>query len=332
MRNKFLCALFGACMFLGANPALRGQQAQTSPDTVQLKQHTLRYDQSLGAAAASLGEGRLRQIDVTLIEIAPGGKLAAHRHLAEEMLYIVSGSGYTLMWAGQEGKPAGKEVKYEWKEGDLLSPSLNAWHQHFNASADTPARYLSITTAPLTENIFQNREFLSSVQFGFDGRWGKSVGLTPQYVGNATEGPETVQMDVGHLLPNLRNREMKVRGLELLGITILPEGDMAGNRLLEMEVREFMNGDSITPHHRHLWETAYYILKGDGYALLQREGGPERRLEWKEGDLFIVEANEYHTHRPRGEPGGRFLQIKASGYFRRVGIDDYLMQNKPTDP
>ena len=107
---------------------------------------------------------------------------------------------------------------------------------------------------------------------------------------------------------------------------------MAGNRLLEMEVREFMNGDSITPHHRHLWETAYYILKGDGYALLQRDGGPERRLEWKEGDLFIVEANEYHTHRPRGNPGGRFLQITASGYFRRVGIDDYIMQNKPTDP
>ena len=282
MRNKFLCALLGACMLLGTNPALRGQQAQTSPDTVRLKQHPLRYDQSLGAAAASLGKGRLRQIDVTLIEIAPGGKLAAHRHLAEEMLYIVAGSGYTLMWAGQEGKTAGKkELKYEWKEGDLLSPSLNAWHQHFNASADTPARYLSITTAPLTENIFQNREFLSSAQFGFDGRWGKSVARTPQYVGNATEGPETVRMDVGHLLPNLRNREMKLRGLELLGITILPEGDMAGNRLLEMEVREFLNGDSITPHHRHLWETAYYILKGEGYALLQREGGPERRLEWK---------------------------------------------------
>ena len=132
MRNKFLCALLGACMLLGTNPALRGQQAQTSPDTVRLKQHPLRYDQSLGAAAASLGEGRLRQIDVTLIEIAPGGKLAAHRHLAEEMLYIVAGNGYTLMWAGQEGKTAGKkELKYEWKEGDLLSPSLNAWHQHW---------------------------------------------------------------------------------------------------------------------------------------------------------------------------------------------------------
>ena len=79
-------------------------------------------------------------------------------------------------------------------------------------------------------------------------------------------------------------------------------------------------------------ETIYFVLKGEGYALLQREGEPERRVDWKEGELFIVEAHEYHIHRPRPGSSARLLQMKASGYFRRVGIDDYLMQDRPTDP
>ena len=328
MRKKFLCLLFGACMLLGANLKLLGQQPQISGETVRLKQHPLRMDQSLGAGVASLGEGRLRQVDVTLVEIPPGGNLAAHRHLAEEMIYIVSGKGYSLLWNRSEGN----KQRYEWAEGDFLSPSLNAWHQHFNGSSDTPARYLSITTSPLTENVFHNGAFLSSSDFSFEERWQNAVGKKPAYEGNVTTGSERVRMDVGHLLPNLISREMKDRREQVLGITITPEGDMAGNRLLEMEVREYLGPDTSSAYHRHLWETIYFVLKGEGYALLQREGEPERRVDWKEGELFIVEANEYHIHRPRPGASARLLQMKASGYFRRVGIDDYLMQDRPTDP
>lgn len=329
--NKFLCGLLGVCAlsvtyaFLAGDAELLGQQVRTVQETFRLKQHPVKFDKELGAATARIGEGRLQQIDATLVEIPPGGKLSAHRHLAEEMIYIVSGQGYTLMWNRSEGK----KERYEWAEGDLLSPSLNAWHQHFNGSSDTPARYLSMTTSPLTENIFKNSSFLSSTDFSFAERWEKSVEQKPEYVGNATTGSQTVQMNVGHLLPNLRNRKMKDRGIGMSGITILPEGDMAGNQLLEMEVREYTSGDAVGHYHRHLWEVVYYVLKGEGYSVLQREGEPERRIEWSEGDLFIVEANEYHDHRPRGGAGASRLQVKASGYFRRVGIDKYLMENKP---
>ncbi len=333
--NKFLHGLPGIIFFffgfaytlLGGATELLGQQMPSSPETLRLKQHPVQFDQALGAGTAIIGEGRLRQVDTTLVEIPPGGALAPHRHLAEEMIYIVSGNGYSLMWNRTEGK----KERYEWAEGDLLSPALNSWHQHFNGSSDTPARYLSITTTPLTENVFHNSAFLSSSDFSFEERWGKAVGQRPEYVGNATEGPDTVRMNVGHILPNLRNREMKDRGERMLGITINPSGDMADNRLLEMEVREFVGMEATTPSHRHLWEVVYYILSGEGYVLLQREGEAERRVDWKEGDLFIVEANEYHNLRPLADAGVRFLQIKASGYFRRVGIDPYLMQNKPLE-
>lgn len=329
--SKFLFGLLGVCalavayVFLGGNPELLGQQVQTVDEVYHLKQHPVILDRDLGVATARIGEGRLKQVDATLVEIPPGGHLPAHRHLAEEMIYIISGKGYTLMWNSVNGK----KERYDWAEGDLLSPSLNAWHQHFNASSDTPARYLTVTTAPLTKNIFKNDSFLSSTDFSFGERWEKSVGQKPEYVGNATKGAASVRMRVGHLLPNLPNRKMKDRGIGMSGITILPEGDMAGNQLLEMEVREFTSPNAVGHYHRHLWEVVYVVLKGEGYTVLQREGEPERRIDWGAGDLFIVEANEYHDNRPRGGAGGSRLQIKASGYFRRVGIDQFLMQNKP---
>ena len=149
--SKFLCGLLGVCAltvtyaFLRGDTELQGQQVQIVEEAFRLKQYLVTFDQDLGVSTARIGEARLKQIDVTLVEIPPSGRLPAHRHLAEEMIYIVSGEGHTLMWNSSEGK----KERYEWAEGDLLSPALNAWHQHFNASSDTPARYLSITTSPL---------------------------------------------------------------------------------------------------------------------------------------------------------------------------------------
>ncbi|OFW27267.1 MAG: hypothetical protein A3H27_07290 [Acidobacteria bacterium RIFCSPLOWO2_02_FULL_59_13] len=325
--SKFLrvlligCAWSASYALLGGGTELLGQQAK---EIINLKQHPVRYDNNLGAGVARIGEGRLWQIDATLVEIPPGGQLAPRRHLAEEMTYIVSGRGHTLMWNG----PEGNKQRYEWKEGDLLSPTLNAWQQHVNGSSGEPARYLVISTAPLTKKLFQNPAFLSSVDFSFDERWKDSVGREPKYVPGG-EGAMSVRMMVGHLLPDVKNRRMMYRGNNMMGITISPEGDMAANRLLEMEVREFTTGEAAGPHHRHLWEVVYYVLNGNGYSVLQREGEPERRIDWKEGDLFIVEANEYHNHRAREGAGARRIQMKASGYFHDVGIDKYLMQTKP---
>ena len=316
-----LLALSAVVCWLGTAQA----QAQDRPETIQLKNHPVTFDPDLGVGIAKLGEGRLHQVEVILVEIPAGAQLPPQRHLAEEMTYIVSGQGYTMMW-NQSG---GHKERYEWKEGDLLSPTLNVWRQHFNASTSQPVRYLSVSTAPLTRKMFNSPEFVSSVDYSFNRRWDDSVAHAVANYIEGGAGAASVRMKVGHLLPNLRDRVLKDRGAGMLGITIRPEeGDMANNSLLEMEVREFTQPESTSPQHRHVWETVYFILKGDGYATLQKEGGPDRHINWTEGDLFLVEANEYHNHRPRGI-GGRFLQIKASGYFRDLGIDPFLMQNKP---
>jgi quercetin dioxygenase-like cupin family protein len=300
-------------------------QGQAAKETIRLKEYPVKLDQKLGAGVARLGEGRMHQVEVTLIEIPSGKQLPTQRVLAEEMIYVVSGQGYTTMW----NRADGKKERYDWKEGDFLSPTLNSWRQHFNASSSQPARVLVVSTAPLTKRMFHNAGFLDSVDYNFDERWKDNIANKEAAYIPGGEGAASVRMKVGHLLPNLRNRVMKDRGAGMLGITITPEGDMANNHLLEMEVREFTRPDATSPQHRHVWETVYFILKGDGYASLQKEDGPERRVDWTEGDLFLVEANEWHNHRARNGAGGRFLQIKPSGYFREVGIEPYLMTNKP---
>jgi len=148
-------------------------QAQSSGELLRPRQMPLKVDKDLGVPALRIGVGKLHQVDVTLVEIPPGGKLPPHRHLAEEMILIISGKGYTTLWNGAE---SGKQQRFEWTEGDLLSPPLNVWHQHFNPS-NMPARYLSMTTAPLTENVFKNVAFLNSNDFTFPDRWNKAVSL-----------------------------------------------------------------------------------------------------------------------------------------------------------
>jgi oxalate decarboxylase/phosphoglucose isomerase-like protein (cupin superfamily) len=61
----------------------------------------------------------------------------AHRHGPGAHIYILNGSGYTLMWAPGEPKK-----RYDWHEGSLLSPPAGWYHQHFNTGAE-PVRHLA---------------------------------------------------------------------------------------------------------------------------------------------------------------------------------------------
>ncbi len=74
-----------------------------------------------------------------LSELPPGGRSVKHRHTTEAVLYIVRGTGHTVMHF--DGEP---EERVDWAEGDLLGIPLWAWHQHFNDSDTEVARYLAV--------------------------------------------------------------------------------------------------------------------------------------------------------------------------------------------
>jgi quercetin dioxygenase-like cupin family protein len=93
---------------------------------------------------------RMETVDAYMQVIPPGSRSGRHRHLAEECLYVLEGRGYdlhqdcdveitdTYHWKAQA------EVKrYEWEAGDVIYIPPNTIHQHFNASAEKPARLIS---------------------------------------------------------------------------------------------------------------------------------------------------------------------------------------------
>lgn len=318
-RSAIVSHVMIACLILLATQLSYAQDLAAPEDVVNVRDYPLQLNAGLGVATARIGEGRLHQLDATLIEIPPGGRLPPHRHLAEEIIYIVDGHGYTQMWTQDH-----EDVhRYDWSGGDLLSPSLNSWHQHFNKSKDETVRYLSITSAPITRNVFPGNEFLTSSDFVFEDRWQQGITQQPEYTPHGGfESSEVVRMRVGHLLPNLPDRKLRQRRKGAWGITILPEGDLAGNRILEMEVRE-KDGETFTDEqahlHRHPWEVIYVVLQGQGYSNVRRDGEPLRQVHWQKGDLFIAPANEYHDNRAQPGAKTRYLQVKASGYFHGVG-------------
>lgn len=113
-----------------------------------LKNHEVHHKPWRGNASAYFKLADNRTIDAHISELPPGGCSKKHRHINEAIIYILSGKGYTIIH--KEGEP---EKKYEWEEGDLLSVPLFAWHQHFNADPNKPARYLAITNVPLMKML-----------------------------------------------------------------------------------------------------------------------------------------------------------------------------------
>jgi mannose-6-phosphate isomerase-like protein (cupin superfamily) len=93
--------------------------------------------------------------DCYVCEIPPGNSLNSQRQLFEETIMILSGRGSTTVW-----NDAGARITFEWKAGALFAIPLNCWHQHFNGSGREPARFVSVTNAPIVINLYEDLDFI----------------------------------------------------------------------------------------------------------------------------------------------------------------------------
>ncbi len=91
-------------------------------------------------------------LDVYQQVLPPGGRSGKHRHMAEEVLYVLEGKGYDLHWDVQfEVKDdytwtwSDEPKRFDWEEGDFIYIPPFIIHQHFNANEEKPARLISAT-------------------------------------------------------------------------------------------------------------------------------------------------------------------------------------------
>jgi gentisate 1,2-dioxygenase len=84
----------------------------------------------------------VKVMSTVVAEIQPGHHSGAHRHLYEEINYIMAGEGYSVI----------DDKTYHWKAGDSLCIPVFSWHQHFNTGGER-VRILAHTSRPAMENV-----------------------------------------------------------------------------------------------------------------------------------------------------------------------------------
>ncbi|MGH2819506.1 MAG: cupin domain-containing protein [Actinomycetota bacterium] len=93
---------------------------------------------------------RVFSVDLYEQDIPAGSRSARHWHMADEVLYVLSGSGYSLHYEVEaeiaeryHARIAREPSRHDFTAGDLVYVPQNTVHQHFNASSDEPLRLLS---------------------------------------------------------------------------------------------------------------------------------------------------------------------------------------------
>jgi quercetin dioxygenase-like cupin family protein len=93
---------------------------------------------------------RLHSVDVYLQDLTAGGRSAKHWHMADELFYVIQGSGYTLEWQVEAdiddryyARVAKEPRRHDWQQNDVSYLPTNTIHQHFAADG-TPTLLLGV--------------------------------------------------------------------------------------------------------------------------------------------------------------------------------------------
>jgi quercetin dioxygenase-like cupin family protein len=239
-------------------------------------------------------------------EIGPGQSIKPQRHLFEEIVFILQGSGATTVW--QEGE---RPLSFEWKRGSLFSPPLNSWHQHFNGSGAEPVRYVALTNAPAVFNMFHSYEFIMNNPFRFQERFDGN----PQYFSGKGE---THPGDVweSNFIPDVVSvplYEFSTKGPGMKHVEIEAASNTLSGHLSESPVGVYKKA------HRHGPGAYIIILAGRGYTLMWREGERWQRFDWGPGSMLSPPNRWFHQHFNLGREPIRQLALKGWGQKYPIG-------------
>ena len=110
-------------------------------------------------------------IDIYMQFLPPGKASGKHRHLSEEIFYVVEGRGYDLHWDVRfdckdefEWSWDSEPKRFEWSQGDFVYIPPYVMHKHFNADPANEARIVVINSRILKPMGFDWFEQLENAE------------------------------------------------------------------------------------------------------------------------------------------------------------------------
>jgi len=254
--------------------------------------------------------------------VMPGEVAKAHRHNAAAIRFVVQGvkGAYTVV--------EGEAIPME--EGDLITTPNWTWHDHYN-DGNKPVIWLDgldIRLISLGERFQENfSEDRQPVQ--------KKTGFTASTLGHVRPGWLKSEHstppfrygwgDTASTLEPLRSAEAEdpCDGIRLTYSHPVTGGPTLPTFACEVQMlRPRWTGQL----HRHNSTTIYQAFRGQGVTTVG-----DKKLEWEQGDIFVVPPWAWHKHENRSGQDGVLFSMTDRPAMEALEV--YREEQKaPPDP
>ncbi len=232
-------------------------------------------------------KGRGDFISVFLFDLPPGGKSAPQRHLYEQVVYVLSGSGSTTVETAD-----GAAHTFEWGTGSLFAIPMNVPYRHFNGSGVEPARLSVTNNFCIMMNLFRNDDFVFGNGYDFANDLFLNNGFAGE--GEYVPDPRGLVMRDTNFVPDIGAAELvayEKRGPGSATMTYILADTGMHSHCSFIPVGRYKNA------HRHGPDYHIVIVDGEGFSLLWYQGDEDFvRIDWTPGWMFAPPDQMYHQH------------------------------------